>query len=150
MLFDGTHGLSVNSRTRLRDQERAPIAADLKRAMRADVLRRTGTVGTFGVASASFYWSRVAAAIGRLSQYILAHICTTWHMLVVDDFLLECGGPKYRCGLILFFVLCASVGAPLSWHKTGGGDTLIWVGFELLLRSRSIGMSSRRAEWFAD
>ena len=30
------------------------------------------TVGTFGVASASCYWSRVAAALGRLSQY-LAH-----------------------------------------------------------------------------
>ena len=27
VLFDGTHGLSVNSRTRIRDQERAPIAA---------------------------------------------------------------------------------------------------------------------------
>ena len=34
VLFDGTHGLCVNSRTRLRDQERAPIAADLKRTMR--------------------------------------------------------------------------------------------------------------------
>ena len=34
VLFDGTHGLSVNSRTRIRDQEQAPIAADLKRTMR--------------------------------------------------------------------------------------------------------------------
>ena len=34
VLFDGTHGLCVNSKTRLRDQERAPIAADLKRSMR--------------------------------------------------------------------------------------------------------------------
>ena len=32
VLFDGTHGLSVNTRIRLRDQERAPIAADLKNA----------------------------------------------------------------------------------------------------------------------
>ena len=34
VLFDGTHGISVNTRTRIRDQERAPITADLKRAMR--------------------------------------------------------------------------------------------------------------------
>ena len=34
VLFDGTHGISVNKRTRIRDQERAPIAADLKRSMR--------------------------------------------------------------------------------------------------------------------
>ena len=34
VLFDGTHGLSVNRRTRARDQERAPFASDLKRAVR--------------------------------------------------------------------------------------------------------------------
>ena len=32
--FDGTHGLSVNTRTRIRDHERSPVASDLKRAMR--------------------------------------------------------------------------------------------------------------------
>ena len=69
-------------------------------------------------------------------------------MLVADDYLLESGGPEYRVGLLLFFVLCAVVGVPLSWHKTCGGDTLVWVGFELLLRSRCVGISARRAEWF--
>ena len=34
VLFDGTHGIAVNRRTRIRDQERAPIAADIKRLMR--------------------------------------------------------------------------------------------------------------------
>ena len=70
-------------------------------------------------------------------------------MLVADDYLLECGGRFYRRGLVLFFVSCASLGVPLAWHKTAGGDTLIWVGFELLLRPHSIGISERRAEWFA-
>ena len=32
--FDGTRGLAVNTRTRIRDQERSPIAAELKRTMR--------------------------------------------------------------------------------------------------------------------
>ena len=58
------------------------------------------------------------------------------------------GGTEYRIGLLFFFVLCAVVGVPLSWHKTCGGDTLVWVGFELLLRSRCVGISARRAEWF--
>ena len=186
VLFDGTHGLCVNSKTRLRDQERAPIAADLKRSMRekskigeltfalsADVTEAhrqvpihpddwhllgcqvspggdvfVNTVGTFGIASASYYWSRVAAAVGRLVQYLSAYTSTSWHMLVADDYLLESGGPEYRIGLLLFFVLCAVVGVPLSWHKTCGGDTLVWVGFELQLRSRCVGISARRAEWF--
>ena len=34
VLFDGTNGIHVNKRIRLRDQERAPIAADIKRLMR--------------------------------------------------------------------------------------------------------------------
>ena len=106
------------------------------------------TVGTFGVASASYYWSRVAGSVGRLLQYLSGHSSTSWHMLVADDYLLESGGSGYRIGLLLFFVLCAVVGVPLSWHKTCGGDTLVWVGFEILLRSHSVGISSRRAEWF--
>ena len=93
VLFDGSNGIPVNQRTRIRDQERAPIAADLKRAMRekskigqktfaltADVAEAhrqepiaekdwyllgcqvqpgstvyVNKVGTFGVASASYY-----------------------------------------------------------------------------------------------
>ena len=179
VLFDGTHGLCVNTRTTLRDQERAPIAADLKRSMRekakvdeltfalsADVTEAhrqvpihpddwhdlgcqvilggevfVNTVGTFGIPSASYNWSRVACAVGRPLQYLSGHSCTSWHMLVADDYLLESGGSGYRVGLLLFFVLCAVVGVPLTWHKTCGGDTLVWVGFEILLRSR-------RAEWF--
>ena len=94
VLFDGSNGMLVNRRIRLRDQERAPVASDLKRCMRekarrveqtfsltADVAeahrevpvdRRDwhllgcqveaegdvfiDTVGTFGLASASYCW----------------------------------------------------------------------------------------------
>ena len=70
------------------------------------------TVGTFGIASASYYWSWVAAAVGRLVQYLSADTSTSWHMLVADDYLLESGGTEYRVGLLLFFVLCAVVGVP--------------------------------------
>ena len=139
VLHDGTNGLAVNTRTRIRDQERSPIASDLKRGMRekADMQQPTfaltadvceahrqvpihpddwkflgcrvekggsvyvNTVGTFGISSASYYWSRVAGAIGRLAQYLAGHSSATWHMLVADDFHLEAGGQDYR-----FFALC--------------------------------------------
>ena len=45
-LFDGTHGLAVNTRTRVRDQERSPIAADLKRALREKAQFRQPTCRT--------------------------------------------------------------------------------------------------------
>ena len=39
VLFDGTNGIAVNSRTRIRDQERAAIAADLKSSPREEASR---------------------------------------------------------------------------------------------------------------
>ena len=103
-----TNGLSVNTKTRLRDQERSPISSDIKRAMREKASRGLSTfaltadvkeahrqipigprdwhllgcqvergadvfvhtVGTFGITSASYYWSRVSSAVGRLTQYL--------------------------------------------------------------------------------
>ena len=64
------------------------------------------TVGTFGVSSAFYYWSRVGSSLGRLSQYISAHTAHTWHLLVADDFYLEAGGAGYREALMISFVLC--------------------------------------------
>ena len=40
------------------------------------------TVGTLGITSASYYWSRVASAIGRLTQYLAADRAETWQMVV--------------------------------------------------------------------
>ena len=124
VLFDGSNGIPVNRRFRLRDQERAPVASDLKRCMRekarrgeqtfsltADVAeahrqvlvdRRDWhllgcqveaggdvliiTVGRFGVASASYYLSRVAESIGQITQFVPGRSATSLHQLVADDF----------------------------------------------------------------
>ena len=106
------------------------------------------TVGTFGITSASYYSNRVGAAVDRISQYVVGKSATTWHMLVADDFHLEAGGEQYRFALIAFFIVCAVAGVPLSWNKTSGGESVTWVGFELLHETRQLGMSQRRADWF--
>ena len=106
------------------------------------------TVGIFGVASASYYLSRVGSAIGRLCQYISGTPARTWHLLVANDYHSDAGGPRYRESINVFFVLCSVLGVPLSWRKTSGGDTVSWVGFELLHRSYKIGLSERRSRWF--
>ena len=69
-------------------------------------------------------------------------------MVVADDYHLKAGGMHYRLARTMFLILCSVVGAPLSWHKTSGGDTVVWVGFEHLHRTRLLGISLRRAEWF--
>ena len=171
VVFDGTNGSYVNSSTHLRDQERSPVAGDIKRFMRekarvgeptfgltADIkeahrqipihpsdwhllgsqLEPDGevfinTVGTFGISSASYWWSRVATAVGRLYQYIVARYASSWVLLLADDYHTEMGGRHFRPALLVFFLLCDVVSCPLSWSKTSGGLTTNWVGFELLL-----------------
>ena len=71
-----------------------------------------------------------------------------WHLLVADDFHLDASGPEYRAALLMFFALCDTCRVPLSWAKTSGGDTVAWVGFELLHSSSCLGISQRRADWF--
>ena len=107
-------------------------------------------VGTFGISSASCCWSRVAGATGRLAHHLVSSITSTWHMLVADDCVLECGGPRYRMGLVICFVLCATCRASSVLGQTAGGDNLVWVGFEILLRSHSLGLTQRRTEWFVE
>ena len=162
ILFDGTHGIDVNTRIRIRDQERAPIAADVKRFMRKSSLEtptfalkadisethwqvpidprdwhylgcqitagadvHVHTVGTFGIASGSYYWSRVSMAVGRLAQYLAGHRVQTWHLLVADDYHLDAGGQAYRQELIVFFVLCAAVGTPSMAQNSKWGHSVM-------------------------
>ena len=184
VLFDGSNGIAVNRRTRIRDQERAPVAADLKRVMRekarvgektfaftADVAEAhrqnpihprdwhllgcqvevggdvyINKVGTFGVASASHYWSRASSALGRLTQYITGRTANTWHQLVADDFHLE-ARVSSSSDLVLYSVR-NGWSTSLSWERTAGADKVTWVGFELLHGTYHLGISERRAAWF--
>ena len=131
LLHDATHGVQVNKRIRLRDQERLPSAPDLKRVLRqmatlgllffalaldvstahrlipiaeedwpnlACQVRKGGKiyvnkVGTFGVASASYWWGRFAAALLRLLFYFAGEEAPFWGLVYAADFLLIRAGP---------------------------------------------------------
>ena len=51
VLFDGTNGLEVNKRTGVRHQGKGPVAADLKRSMRARAARGEKTFAVTGDAT---------------------------------------------------------------------------------------------------
>ena len=166
-LVDRTPGISVNRRTRIWDQERAPTAADLKRSREAPGQRTclstanvseqipvpsndaTGIwwgaksnlelfvnkVGTFGVASASYSWSRVASALGALRNILARDTAHTWHMLVADDCHLEAGGSGDGAAMIVFPILGTVCGVPLSW------------GFSYCIEATRC-TSQHRTDWF--
>ena len=183
VLFDGTNGIYVNRRTRIRDQERSPIAADLKRLMReksqrgrrtfaitadvAEALRQVPinprdwhvlecqvepggavcvhAVGTFGVASASYCWSRGRSAVSRSAVPEAKRTRGMFWLLTTSTLRPEVPSITPHS---FSFVVCVIAGVPLSWPKTAGGDVVSWVGFELLHSSYQLGISERRAAWF--
>ena len=54
-------------------------------------------VGSPGVASASYGWSSVASALGRLAQYTAGTSVETSYLLVADGSHFEASGSGYRC-----------------------------------------------------
>ena len=185
LLFDGTHGVPVNSSIRVRDQDKGPAAPDVKRVLRqlaSQPGRKFGfkvdvkdahrlipispedwhllacrserskhvyvnTTGTFGVASAAYWWSRVATATIRGAHYVLGHELSAWLLLVADDLAMLFHNGKMRESVLLVLVYLRVMGFPLSWKKLAGGEVLQWVGYELLLSEASLGLSSSRAQW---
>ena len=43
------------------------------------------TVGTFGIASAGYWWGRAGAAVARLLHYLLGYQHAVWSLLYSDD-----------------------------------------------------------------
>ena len=125
VFFDGTHGIAVNHRTRVRDQERGPIAADIKRLMRgksktseptfaltADVTEAHRQIpiveqdwhllgcqvqpgGEVFVNTVGTFGVALLLVQSRVSDRAPVS-ARTWHLLVADDYHLDAGGPQLQ------------------------------------------------------
>ena len=107
------------------------------------------TVGTFGVASAGYWWGRSGACIFRLAHYCLGHDYALWALLYSDDGWLTGRGEHFERSLVLFMFVLSLINAPLSWHKMTGGVQSEWVGYLLDVGRFQIGISEARAAWVA-
>jgi len=104
------------------------------------------TVGTFGVSSASYWWTRLFAGIGRLVAYILGQ--EKWFQLVyVDDLHLTCLGPRKFLVLWTALALYEILGTPFSYAKFTGGLQVCFVGYLLDYRACRLGITQRRGAW---
>ena len=148
---------------RQRGQRGFAILADASKAHRRIKVRpedwglqacrlRPGTVwvnkvGTYGVGSAGYWWSRLAGACHRLGYYLLDPAGSIESLLFADDWL-AVGGSKAELEevgvLILVLVL---FGYPFNFKKFRGGDVVQWIGFEVNFTEHAVGISKSRATW---
>ncbi len=78
-------------------------------------------VGTYGIASAGYYWSRFAAgAVVRLFYYLLGHGGQE-ALLFADDLMLLAGRAAEIEELGALIFLWVALGVPFKWKKSAEG-----------------------------
>ena len=106
-------------------------------------LNRTGT---FGVASAAFWWSRLMALLGRFA-YNLSEQDWLFVLVFVDDLHLAAGGQDRWLTIWRFLVALEMVGVPFSYPKFRGGFQMDYVGYWMDYSRFELGLSEKRANW---
>ena len=103
-------------------------------------------VGTFGVSSAAYHWCRLMSGLGRLAFFLFGKF--GWMQLIyVDDILWLVGDKGGIEKLITVIFYYSALGLPLAWKKFSEGLVCKWVGFELTLAERALGLTEGRAKW---
>lgn len=107
-------------------------------------------VGTFGVASASYWWGRIAGAGLRLVHEILGPEMPVELLIFADD--LEAIGADRmgRRGIVMTYIILSAFGFPFKWAKQRGGLKVEWIGLFADYTSMKLGLSPKRAKWMAD
>jgi hypothetical protein len=106
-------------------------------------------VGTFGVGSIAYYWSRLAAAFGRLVSRLWGNECA-WQFIFADDLHINCGGPFKYLIILSSSLTWIMIGTPFAWKKFRGGLCLDWCGYYLDYHKYQLGISEARSRWLLD
>ena len=170
VLFDGTHGLAVNTRTKIGDQGRSPIASDLKRPMRVKHIQDECTFALTPDVSVTHPrdWHLLGSACAHkyaLTGEVYIHTACTFGVassLVEGRVGMRCGRAAcwwptssstcsravHHIGVFFFCVLrvVSSRRDPFVVEQDSQRPHSVWVGFVLLHRTRSLGISQRRAD----
>ena len=104
-------------------------------------------VGTFGLSSASYWWSRVSGAIFRLVYALLGGEHMFDFLLFADDAEYIANDRGERFSILLAIAVALALGMPFKWAKFRGGFQVSWVGYGIDFKLYAIGLTEARAAW---
>ncbi|CAE7206607.1 unnamed protein product [Symbiodinium sp. CCMP2592] len=106
-------------------------------------LNRTGT---FGIASAAYWFARLIGLVGRLSLRVMLQ-AFVFMLIYADDLHLLSGGSDRWLNLWMSLALLCMQGTPFSEKKWRGGLQLDWVGYWIDYGRFKLGISEKRCQW---
>ena len=68
----------------------------------------------------------------------------------VDDILWLAKGKEAKEAIAVVLLFLVAIGVPFSCSKCKGGLSTDWVGYNVDLRTRSVGISEKRGRWLHD
>ena len=115
----------AHRRVKVHPKDWGAMACKISSASQTVWLNKTGT---FGVASAAFWWSRLMGLFGRLAWGVMLD---DWFfaLVFVDDIHMAAGGSNRWLTLWRVIAMMEMIGVPFSYHKFRGGFQLDYVGF---------------------
>ena len=90
----------------------------------------------FGARASSWYWSRLAGSILRLSHHIIFLKHLLW--VYVDDFLAAFQKATAPLHLSLWVMLLLCIRLPISWSKCSIDDCILWIGWRISFDTWSV------------
>ena len=106
-------------------------------------LNRTGT---FGIASAAYWFSRLIGLVGRLSFRVLLE-AFIFVLIYADDLHLIGAGKDRWLNIWMTLALFCVQGTPFSDHKWRGGLQVDWVGYWIDYTHFRLEISKKRCQW---
>ena len=103
--------------------------------------------GTFGVAWASCWWTRISGAGLRLTHELLGREHSGERLLYADDLEALGAGRDGRRGLVMTFLFLSAMGFPFKWSKQRGGLKVECIGLCTDYVRMTLGISESRASW---
>ena len=133
----------AHRRVRVRRADWPKLACRASSSSRAIWINR---VGTFGIASAAYWWARLFGLVGR---WVLRLMLTSFNlqMVYVDDLHLMTAGAQKFINLWIILAAYEVVGTPFAYHKFRGGLDVDYIGYHLSYSTWSAGISESRAAW---
>ena len=105
------------------------------------------TRGTFGVASAAYWFGRVIGVVVRCSHRLMGRHMGLLHLIYADDGWLTATGTRFWRKILTWLFIYELLEIPITWKKVRGGAEVDWIGYHLDVSNFTRGINESKRAW---